>query len=116
MSALHIWSIEVKVPLKFWKNKAEPIIGPQTGNQNSHVNHTVYSVFNKCTSSAGKVIQRSPVRVPVQSSFLDQFFKSAFDKGPARIETSGPIFFFYIYILVLLVSKQFATFLHISLK
>jgi len=41
---------------------------------------------------------------------------SAFDKGPARIETSGPHFFLIFYILVILVSKQFASFLHISKK
>ena len=35
---------------------------------------------------------------------------SAFEKGPARIETSGPEYF-AISSLVTLVSKQFATFL-----
>ena len=37
------------------------------------------------------------------------------DKGHARIETSGS-HFFDIAILVILVSNQFVTFLHISLK
>ena len=37
-------------------------------------------------------------------------------KNPARSETSGPHFVLDSYILVILNSKQFATFLHISLK
>ena len=45
---------------------------------------------------------------------LEIRYHSAYDKGPAWIEMSGP-FFYLIYILVILVRKQFATFLHISL-